>query len=314
MCPGLRCGASMPCARPRDRRHHAVGADRDHAIDLAERDRRLAERARAIGIDRRHDVADESPVLRTLGAKAGRLVAAPDDDVGRALDLLDLVAVDDALVAGEIDHAAAARARSAWPIENSTALPSPPPTSSTVSPAGVSVGVSGRTHEHDRLARLQQGAKIGRAAHFEHDRRQQSAFAVDRTRRSAPGPPSRGGCRRRCARASRSSAAGRTARAGRRARPSARAPRPRRWSGVSRLTACTVGRSSSFRRADQRLRRDRGRRMPRQHAADHRIALLGARHRLDDVAGEGGVQVAEEADGAPVGLHVHQDMCAPAAW
>ena len=74
----------------------------------AERDRRLAERAAAVGVHRLDDVADEGLVLRPVGREAGRLVAAPDDDVGGALDLLDLVAVDHPLVAGEVDHPAAA--------------------------------------------------------------------------------------------------------------------------------------------------------------------------------------------------------------
>ena len=61
-------------------------------------------------------------------------------------------------------------------------------------------------------------------------------------------------------------------------------------------------RSSSFeRREAARPARGAARRAAREHAAHHRIALLGARHRLDDVAGEGRMQVAEEADGAAVG-------------
>ena len=132
LCPGFRCCASMP-SRVLDRRHHAVGADRDHAVDLAERDRHVPERARAVGVERRDDVADEGLVARAVGAEARRLVAAPHDDVGGALDLLDLVAVDRALVAGEIDRRLPF-ARNACPIENSTALPSPPPMRSTVSP------------------------------------------------------------------------------------------------------------------------------------------------------------------------------------
>ena len=40
----------------------------------------------------------------------------------------------------------------------------------------------------------------------------------------------------------------------------------------------------------------------------HRIALLGARHRLHDVAGEGRMQIAEEADGAAVRPHAHQHV------
>ena len=107
--PGLEVLRQHALARVLDRRHHAVRADRDHAVDLAERDRHVPERARAVGVERRDDVADEGLVARAVGAEARRLVAAPHDDVGGALDLLDLVAVDRALVAGEIDHAAAVR-------------------------------------------------------------------------------------------------------------------------------------------------------------------------------------------------------------
>src|SRR5215831_14416514 len=69
---GLEMLREHALPRARDRRHHSVGPDRDHPIDLAERDRRLAERARAVPVERRDDVADEGLVLRALGAKARR--------------------------------------------------------------------------------------------------------------------------------------------------------------------------------------------------------------------------------------------------
>ena len=47
---------------------------------------------------------------RSCGRKARRHVAAPHDAVGGVLDLLDLVAVLDELVAGEIEHPGAAGA------------------------------------------------------------------------------------------------------------------------------------------------------------------------------------------------------------
>ena len=47
----------------------------------------------------------------TLRLKAGSFIAAPHDRVGGAFDLSDLVAVDRALVAGEVDHPAALRAK-----------------------------------------------------------------------------------------------------------------------------------------------------------------------------------------------------------
>ena len=58
----------------------------------------------AYAAHRLHDVADERAVLRPVGDESRRLVAAPDDDVGRGLDLRHLVAVDHLLVAGEVEH------------------------------------------------------------------------------------------------------------------------------------------------------------------------------------------------------------------
>src|SRR5262249_38405990 len=104
--PGLEMRREHSLPRLGDRPHHAVRADRDAAIDLAERDRRVPDRPRSVGVERRDDVADEGFVLRPRGAKARGLVAAPHDDVGRPLDLFDLVTVDRALVAGKIEHAA----------------------------------------------------------------------------------------------------------------------------------------------------------------------------------------------------------------
>ncbi len=177
--PGLRCCARMPVPRARHRRHHAVGADRDHAVDVAERDRRIAERARSVGVERRHDIADEGAVLRPLGAEARRLVAAPHDDVGGALDLLDLVAVDHALVAGEIDHPAAVRAqRLADREQHGVAEPAADQQHGL---ARRRLGrVAGRAHQHHRLAGRELRAQVGRAAHLEHDGRQQAAVAIDR--------------------------------------------------------------------------------------------------------------------------------------
>src|SRR5689334_5882476 len=89
------------------RRHHAIRADRDDAVDRAERYGGLAELPRAIGIDRLHDIADEARIAGARGGEAGRLVAAPDHDIGGFLDLVLLVAILHALVAGEIEHARA---------------------------------------------------------------------------------------------------------------------------------------------------------------------------------------------------------------
>ena len=77
------------------------------------------------------------------------------------------------------------------PIENSTALPSPPPASTTVSSGAISVGEPVGPIRITRSPGSQLRAKIGRAAHFEHDRRHQPSFACRPRRRSARGLPSR---------------------------------------------------------------------------------------------------------------------------
>src|SRR5271156_3820001 len=91
-------------ARLGDRVHHTVGTDCDDPVDLFQRDLDRTESPGPIGRDRFDDVADESPILRSAGGKARRLVAAPHDTVGGPLDILDLVAVGDRLVAGEVKY------------------------------------------------------------------------------------------------------------------------------------------------------------------------------------------------------------------
>ena len=61
-----------------------------------------------------------------------------------------------------------------------------------------------------------------------------------------------------------------------------------------------------FARSARRARARR--RKPREHARHHRIALLGAGHGLDHIAGERWVQIAEEADGAAVGTQRHEHV------
>ena len=87
-----------------------VPADRDDSVDLLQRNVGLPKSARAVGVDRLHDIADKGEVLRAAGSETRRLVAAPDDLVGGALDVGDPVAVGNGLVTGEIEHPRAAGA------------------------------------------------------------------------------------------------------------------------------------------------------------------------------------------------------------
>ena len=73
-------------------------------------------------------------------------------------------------------------ARSALPIEKSTALPRPPPASTTVSPVGISVGVPVGPMTTTGSPGFSAAHQARRAAHLEHDERQQ-ALRPDRSTR-----------------------------------------------------------------------------------------------------------------------------------
>ena len=166
-------------ARARHRGHHAVGADGDRCgrHPAADRLRAEAALAHARASPRRCCRRRSCPAAR-VGREARRLVAAPHDLVRRRLDLGDLVAVDQLLVAGEVEHLASRRRACAAPIENSTALPRPPPTSTTVSPPRRLGRRAGRPHQDHRLAGLR-AARTGRTSR------------PSRARWSRPGPSSR---------------------------------------------------------------------------------------------------------------------------
>src|SRR6185437_13052215 len=127
---------------------------------------------------RLHDVADKSEIPRPARLETRRLVAAPYDAVGGALDVGDLVAVLDRLVTGEIEDARAlGPQRRADREQDGVAEPA-----ADQQHGFARWGLGWRTrraHQDDRLTRLQQRAQIGRSAHFEDDRREQALLAVD---------------------------------------------------------------------------------------------------------------------------------------
>jgi len=154
------------------------GADGNDLVDLLKRNVSRPERARAVGVDRLNDIADKGQIPRASRGEARRLVAAPDELVGGALDVFDPVAVGNGLVAGEIEHPRAARAQLRADREQDR----------VAEPAAEQHGLArrrlgrrpGRAHQHERLSRLQEGTEVGRAAHLEDDRRQEIGFLVDR--------------------------------------------------------------------------------------------------------------------------------------
>lgn len=97
-------------ARGCDRRHHAIGADDDEAIYVLQRNFHGSERAVGVGVHRLDHVTGERAIARPVGLESRGLVTAPNDDVGRSLDLFRLVSVGALLVAGKVDDAVAARA------------------------------------------------------------------------------------------------------------------------------------------------------------------------------------------------------------
>ena len=107
---------------------------------VGERDRLRAELAFRVRVHRLHDVADERPVLRPVRARSPaprrstrrrrrRRPRSPRSCSGRSSSC-----------SRRSTAPSSPAARNAWPIENSTALPRPPPASTTVSPGSISVG------------------------------------------------------------------------------------------------------------------------------------------------------------------------------
>ncbi len=164
--------------RARDGGHHAVGADGDDAVGVSERDRLIAQVAGCVRVHRLHDVADECLVLRPVGRESRLLVAAPDDHVGGRFDLGNLVAVGHVLVGREIQDAVA-RGAHRLPDREQHRVAEPAAREHDGLVRRNFGGRARRPHQHDRLAGLQQHAQIGRAAHLEHDRRDESLLAID---------------------------------------------------------------------------------------------------------------------------------------
>ena len=244
------------------RRHHAVGADGDDAID-----RRRAARARSpsspfcVGEHRLDDVAAEVRVLRPARRDRARRVGAPDHLIGRRLDLVALEEVLALLVAGEVDRPCCRASRSALAIEKSTALPRPPPAAARSRLSGISVGapVGPMTTT---------GSPFCRYAHEPDRARPARATISDSSPRSlsthAPvsAMPSISSARAvdDAARSTRSSAAGRTGRAGmpRRRRRLARSPRRSSASAGRRPRRARSARRRAARSAPSTPRRARG--------------------------------------------------------
>jgi hypothetical protein len=192
-------------------------------------------------------------------------------------------------------------------------LPSPPPTSSTVSPPGVSVGVPVGPIRITGSPGFEQRAEVGRAAHLQHDGRERPRS------RSTEAPVSEAFHRERV--------------------PSTRARqrlevlqpvelpglegarRHRRATTTSTMVrrqaddVMNTARSSSLSFTDQRsgVGTLDGRAL-REHAAHYRVALLRAAHRLDDVAGERRMEVAEEAGALAISAAATSARARRSAW
>ena len=139
----------------------------------------IAQFAGRVGDHRLNDIANKRTILHTARRKARGFVAAPDDYIGRRLDFVHLVAIDDLLITREIHYARAAGAQ---------CLPDRKQHRITESASNQQRGLScrclrrcaRRTHQHNGFAWFQQYAKVGRSTHLQYNRRQQSALAIDR--------------------------------------------------------------------------------------------------------------------------------------
>ena len=293
--------------RPADCSHHAVRADRNDAVAVAVGNGLPAQLVACVGQHRLDDIADKRAVLRSRGLESRRFVAAPDDDVGRLLDVLDLVAVDHFLVAREVQHLRAGGAqRLADGEQHRVAEAAAHEHDGLV--AYNFRGCPGGAHQDHRFAGLEVGAQVSRPAHLEHDGGEQALVLVDpraghrqafHGQRRAAGPRGEGFEILQPVEL-----------------PGLEAARGERrvqdhfddgWREP--LHFVDNWPQVGIDPAEERLRVERrGWGALRQHAAHHRVTLLRTAHGLDDVAEEGRVQVAEEADEASVAVTVQQHV------
>ena len=284
--------------------HHAVRTDGDDAVGILERDRLLAQFPGGVLAHRLDDVVDRGLVLGARGLEARRLVAAPHDHVGRGLDLLDLVAVDHALVAREIKNLAACPAEGLADREQHGVAEAAARQHHGLTRLDLG-RCAGRAHDDHRLAGFQQRAEIGRAAHFERDQRQQALVLVDPgTGQRQPFHGQQGAIDLLRARFVILQAVELTGLevARRRRRLDHHFDDGRRQT-VDPHHLRPPGLVGSSEDVGGLLHR---RRQLRHAAGQHRIALLGAAHRLHDVAGKGRMQVTEERHRPAVGMAIHQ--------
>ena len=195
-----------------------------------QRNRVLAQFAAPVGRHRFHDVADKRAVLHAARGEARRFVADPDHQVGGLLDLFHFVAIDDLLVAGEIDdartllRAASGRWRRAphCRVRRRPAAPFPPPAFRSAC----------RSDPSESPARPASAARTDRTIRPSRERWSKAVPFRDRPkRRSAPGLPCRAPCLWCAAPAIRNSAGDRTGPAGTRAR---------RWARARSLPRCSA--------------------------------------------------------------------------
>ena len=318
--PGLDVRRQHAVPGERHCSHHPVGADRDDAIAVGEPQRahavvdaalgRAQRRAGGPGQHRLHDVPVEGAVLRPRGLEAWRLVAAPDDHVGRGFDLRDLVAVDPLLVAGEVQHPGACRAKRRADREQHRVAQAAAGEHDGL--AGCDLrGRAGRAHQHHRLARRQPLAEVGGAAHLQHDGGDQPACPVD------PGTGERQTLHREARRREAGACDPRRMRlevlqpielAGLELRGGQRRVH-HHLDDVRRepLDAHHAGAQQAVQARGEDLRRLVGGGFAlREHPGDHRPALLGRAHRLDHVAEPARMHVAEVRDPALCGRPRHQ--------
>ena len=285
--------------------HHRVATDDEDAIDVRERDA-VAQPAFSISLHCLHDITNKGLVLRPSGIKAGRLVAAPDDDVGVSLDKVRVEAILRLAVGGEEQDPAAGGVKGGLHRQQLGVADAAAGEQHRLVVLGLGYR-AGRTHQNDPLAGLEQRQQAGRAAHIKRDQGNQALLPVDH----GAGKGHRLHRQRGAVRARRigleildAEELARTVRVGRKrcANCDLVGGRRQRLDGDHGRAQGVV----QLRR--QGLRRDRLRCPPPQGAVDDGIALFGARERLHHVAGVGGVKIAKEAHRPAVGTELHQHV------
>ena len=175
--PRLEIRLEHAVARRFHRPHHAIGSDRDDPIHGLQRDERCTQLSSLIRQHRLDDVAAEVRVLRPPRRDRRADIGAPDHLIGRRLDVLALEQILALLVAGKVNDAVTVVAHRLRDREQHR-IAQPAAEQQHILAVGNLGRRARRTHHDHLLAGLEVRDEPARHTQFQGDHRQQAALLV----------------------------------------------------------------------------------------------------------------------------------------